>query len=126
MAKEAGKTGNPHLPIVPPPVLGGPMGQNANEKFVPMPQLGHPPMPNLSPPTGLMNTNFPPLEPLPLELRHALHGGIPPSLGEPGGDEHNLLEKGKAGLAAGSGMNGSPFVKKTDGCSWRSWRQGSK
>ena len=39
-------------------------------------------------------------------------GGLPPSLGEPGGDEHNFLERVKAELAAASGMGGSPFGKK--------------
>ena len=80
MAKEAGKTGNPPPPIVRPPMLGGPMGQNANDKFGSLPTLGsgHPPMPNLRPPTGLMGTNLPPLEPLPLALRDALPNLPPP------------------------------------------------
>ena len=80
MAKEAGKTGNPPPPIVRPPMLGGPMGQNASEKFGPMPPLGsgHPPMPNLRQPTGLMNINLPPLEPLPLGLRDDLPNLPPP------------------------------------------------
>ena len=80
MAKEAGKTGNPPPPIVRPPMLGGPMGQNSPDKFDSLPQLGagHPPMPNLRPPTGLMGANLPPLEPLPLGLRDALPNLPPP------------------------------------------------
>ena len=77
MAKEAGKTGNPPPPIVRPPMLGGPMGQNPADRFDSLPHLGsgHPPMPNLRPPTGI---NLPPLEPLPLSLRDALPNLPPP------------------------------------------------
>ena len=80
MAKEAGKTGNPPPPIVRPPLLGGPMGQNSPDKFDSLPQLGagHPSMPSLRPPTGLMGPNLPPLEPLPLGLRDALPNLPPP------------------------------------------------
>ena len=80
MAKEAGKTGNPPPPIVRPPMLGGPMGQNTTDKFDPLPPLGssHPPMPNLRPPAGLMNPNLPALEPLPLALRDVLPNLPPP------------------------------------------------
>ena len=80
MAKEAGKTGNPPPPIVRPPLLGGPLGQNSPDKFDSLPPLGagHPPMPNLRPPTGLMGANLPPLEPLPLALRDALPNLPPP------------------------------------------------
>ena len=80
MAKEAGKTGNPPPPIVRPPLLGGPMGQNSPDKFDSLPQLGvgHPPMPNLRPPTGLMGANLPHLEPLPPGLRDVLPNLPPP------------------------------------------------
>jgi hypothetical protein len=80
MAKEAGKTGNPPPPIVRPPMLGGPMGQNTPDKFDSLPHLGagHPPMPSLRPPAGLMGTNLPPLEPLPLALRDVLPNLPPP------------------------------------------------
>ena len=80
MAKEAGKTGNPPPPIVRPPMLGGPMGPNPADKFDSLPHMGsgHPPMPTLRPPTGLINAHLPPLEPLPLGLRDALPNLPPP------------------------------------------------
>ena len=113
MAKEAGKTGNPPPPIVRPPMLGGPMGQNTPDKFDSLPQLGsgHPSMPSLGPPAGLMGSNLPPLEPLPLGLRDVLPNLPPPPqlLMEAGREKERqrILEEGKEKERTESSMEGN-------------------